>query len=84
MTDHTRTEKIDGDSINFCVHPSQAENRYDICHFISSHNSIAMHFVLVELPRNSLLLTNDHSKRGDVETLARSSVSPSSQIKNVA
>ena len=29
MTDHTRTEKIDGDSICFCGHPSRAENRYD-------------------------------------------------------
>ena len=48
------------------------------CRFISSHISIAMHFVLVELSRNSLLLIDDPSKRGDVETLARSSVSPSS------
>ena len=46
-----------------------------ICHFISSHNSIAMHFVLVELSRNSLLLFDDPSKRSDVETMARSSVS---------
>ena len=30
MTDHTRTEKIGGDSIYFCSHPSRAENRYDI------------------------------------------------------
>ena len=29
MTDHTRTEKIDGDSICFCGHPSRAGNRYD-------------------------------------------------------
>ena len=29
MTDHTRTEKIGGDSITFCGHPSRAGNRYD-------------------------------------------------------
>ena len=29
MTDHTCTEKIDGDSIYFCGHPSRAKNRYD-------------------------------------------------------
>ena len=51
------------------------------CHFISSHNSIVMHFVLIELSRNSLLLIDDLSKRGDVETLARSSVFPSPQVK---
>ena len=49
--------------------------------FISSHISIAMHFILVELSRNSLLLIDDPSKRGDVETLARSSISPSPKVK---
>ena len=29
MTDHTRTEKIGGDFIYFCDHPSRAENRND-------------------------------------------------------
>ena len=29
MTDHTRTEKIGGDSIYFCGLPSRAGNRYD-------------------------------------------------------
>ena len=29
MTNHTRPEKIGGDSINFCGHPSRAKNRYD-------------------------------------------------------
>ena len=29
VTDHTRIEKIDGDSIYFCRHPSRAGNRYD-------------------------------------------------------
>ena len=29
MTDHTRTEKIGGDSINFCGLPSRAGNCYD-------------------------------------------------------
>ena len=36
---------------------------------------IAINFVLVKLSRNSVLLINDPSKRGDVEILARSSVS---------
>ena len=31
---------------------------------------IAMHFVPVKLSRNSVLLINDPSKRGDMETLA--------------
>ena len=29
MTDHTRTEKIGGDSIHFYGHPSRVRNRYD-------------------------------------------------------
>ena len=29
VTDHTRAEKIGGDSIYFCGHPNRAENRYD-------------------------------------------------------
>ena len=29
VTDHTRTEKIGGDSISFCGPPSRAGNRYD-------------------------------------------------------
>ena len=33
MTDHTRTEKIGGDSIYFCGHPSLAGNRYDNQYF---------------------------------------------------
>ena len=37
-------------------------------------------FCCVELSRNSLLLINNPSKRGNVETLARSSVSPSPQV----
>ena len=51
------------------------------CCFVSSHVRIAMHFVLVELSRNLLLLIDDPSKRGDVKTLARSSISPSPQVK---
>ena len=31
-----------------------------------------MHFVLVKISRNSMLLTNNLLKRGDVEILARS------------
>ena len=46
---------------------------------------IAMHFFIhIELPRNSLLLINNPLKRGDVETLARSSVSPPPQVENDA
>ena len=48
------------------------------CHFISSHICITMHFVLVKMSLNLVLLTNNPSKRGDVETLMRSSVFPSS------
>ena len=29
MADHTCTEKINGDSIYFCGHPSRARNHYD-------------------------------------------------------
>ena len=42
---------------------------------------IAMHFVLVEMFRNSVLLIDNPSKRGDVETATRSSVFLSSQVK---
>ena len=35
---------------------------------------IAMHFALVKMSHNSMLLINNPSKRGDVETLTRSSV----------
>ena len=38
-------------------------------------------FVLVKMSRNSMLLTNNPSKIGDVETLARSPISPSPQVK---
>ena len=49
--------------------------------FISSHIYIAMHFILVKISRNLVLLINNPSKRGDVETLAPSSVSSSSRVK---
>ena len=49
--------------------------------FISSHIYIAMHFILVKISRNLVLLINNPLKIGDVETLARSSVSPPSQVK---
>ena len=39
---------------------------------------IVMHFVIVKLSRNLVLLINDPSKRGGMETLTRSSVFPSS------
>ena len=45
---------------------------------------IAMYFVLVKLSHNSVLLINDPSKRGDMETLVRSSIFSSSQEKNEA
>ena len=55
-----------------------------ICRIISSRVGIAMHFTHVKLSRNSSLLIDDPSERGDVETLARSSVSPPPQVKNDA
>ena len=42
---------------------------------------IAMHFILVKMSRNLVLLINNPSKRGDVETLVRSSIFLSSQVK---
>ena len=42
---------------------------------------IVMHFVLIKMSRNSVLLINNLSKRGDMKTWARSLVSPSSQVK---
>ena len=50
-------------------------------HFISSHICITMHFILAKMSRNLVLLINNSSKRGDVETLAWSSVSLSFQVK---
>ena len=49
--------------------------------FILSHICIAMHFILVKMSRNLVLLINNLSKKSDVETLTRSSVSPSPQVK---
>ena len=37
MTDHTRTEKIGGNSICFSGHPSQTGNRYDNIHNIRNN-----------------------------------------------
>ena len=51
------------------------------CHFISSHICIAMHFILVKMFHNLVLLINNPSKRGDMETLVRSSISPPPQVK---
>ena len=42
---------------------------------------IAMHLFLIKLPRVPALLINNPPKKGDVETLARSSISPSPQVK---
>ena len=44
----------------------------NFCHIILSRVGIAMHIILVKISRNSVLLINDPSKRGDVETLTRS------------
>ena len=53
-------------------------------------NSVVVFFIAIALPcilflvkmsRKSELLIDDPSKRDDVETLARSSVFPSSQVK---
>ena len=49
-----------------------------------SHVCIVMHFTLIELSRNSSLLIDNPSKKGDVETWARYSVSPSPQVRNEA
>ena len=45
------------------------------CHFISSHICIVIHFVLVKMSCNSVLLIDDPSKRGDVKTSTQFSVS---------
>ena len=50
-------------------------------HIVLSRVSIAMHLIFVEMSRNLELLTNNPSKRGDVETLTRSSIFPSSRVK---
>ena len=42
---------------------------------------IVMHFILDKMSRNLVLLINNFLKRGDVKTLARSSISLSSQVK---
>ena len=49
-----------------------------------SHICIVMHFILIKLSRNSLLLIDDPLKRGDMEALARSLIFPSSQVRNEA
>ena len=54
---------------------------FQFCHILSSHICITMHFIPVKMSRNLVLLINNPSKRGDVETWARSLVSPSSQVK---
>ena len=54
---------------------------FPFCHSPLGPIGISMHFVLVQLSRNSLLLINDPSKRGDVEISARSSIFPSPQVK---
>ena len=48
---------------------------------VFSSHSLAMHFVCDEMSRDSALLINNSSKRGDVETEAQSSVSPPPQAK---
>ena len=59
----------------------EVRNKFCTYHFVSSHVCIAIHFVLIELSRKSLLLSDDPSKRGDVKTLARSLVFLPPQVK---
>ena len=40
--------------------------RFLFCHIILSRVGIAMHFILVKMSRNLVLLINNPSKRGDV------------------
>ena len=54
---------------------------FSFCHSPLGPIGIAMHFVSVKLSRNSMLFANNSSKKGDVETLARSSVSLLPQVK---
>ena len=42
MGEHSRTEKIGGVSINFCGHPSRAENRYDKFIYLTLHLEISV------------------------------------------
>ena len=58
FTSYTR-----GKSFNNLVPYIPLDSFFYFVVFISSHNSIAMHFVLVELSRNSLLLIDDPSKK---------------------
>ena len=51
------------------------------CHMVLNRVGIAMHLILVKISRNSMLLINDPLKRGDVQTLVRSLVFPSPQVK---
>ena len=54
---------------------------FNISNFIIvffSHIGIVMHIILIKMSHNSVLLINSPSKRGDVETLARSSIFSSS------
>ena len=79
----------------FKVHFSKGKNFIIIsCHiyllirnrsfYIKSYSHCHAFLIHIELPRNSLLLINNPLKRGDVETLARSSVSPPPQVENDA
>ena len=54
---------------------------HSLCRSSLCLNSIAMHLFLFKIFRDSVLLINNSLKRGDMETEAWSSVSPSPQLK---
>ena len=54
---------------------------FPFCHSPLGPIGIAMHFFPIKLSCISVLLINDPSKKGDVEALARFSVSPSPQVR---
>ena len=77
----------------FKVHFSKGKNFIIIsCHISLLIHNVSFYFksyspchaflFTFELSRNSLLLINNPLKRGDVETLVRSSVSPPPQVEN--
>ena len=49
--------------------------------FVNIHVIFFIWAILFKISRNSVLLINNPSKRGDVEIVARSSVSPPPQVK---
>ena len=54
---------------------------FPFCHSPLGPIGIAMHFTLIKISCNSVLLINNPSKKGDLEILARSLISPAFQTK---